>query len=171
MLRGEAGNDTYVVDSRADQVIEALGEGLDTVWASVDYRLTANVENLTLTGTAYNGTGNALGNVIRGTAGANALSGEAGNDTLIGGAGNDMLTGGSGADRFVFADGFGKDTIRDFGQGDTIDLAAYTLVGAPVLTDLGSDTLIDLGGGNTILLRGIDPGQLNFTGDAFGFVG
>ncbi|WP_132907356.1 S8 family serine peptidase [Sphingomonas sp. BK235] len=171
VLRGEAGNDTYVVDSRADQVIEALGEGLDTVWASVDYRLTANVENLTLTGTAYNGTGNALGNVIRGTAGANALSGEAGNDTLIGGAGNDMLTGGSGADRFVFADGFGKDTIRDFGQGDTIDLAAYTLVGAPVLTDLGSDTLIDLGGGNTILLRGIDPGQLNFTGDAFGFVG
>jgi len=171
VLRGEAGNDTYVVDSRGDQVIELSGDGIDTVLASVDYRLAANVEDLTLSGSAYSGTGNALNNVIRGSAGANALSGEAGNDTLIGGAGDDILTGGSGSDRFVFADGFGKDTIRDFGRGDTIDLAAYTLDGAPIVTDVGSDTLIDLGDGNTILLKGVQPGQLSFTGDAFGYLG
>nr|WP_246617091.1 S8 family serine peptidase [Sphingomonas yunnanensis] len=171
VMRGEEGNDTFVVDSLGDQVIELSGGGIDLVLASVDYRLAVNVENLTLSGSAYSGTGNALNNVIRGSAGANALSGEAGNDTLIGGAGDDVLTGGSGSDRFVFADGFGKDTIRDFGRGDTIDFAAYTLDGTPIITDVGSDTLIDLGHGNTILLKGIQPGQLSFTGDAFGYVG
>ena len=35
----------------------------------------------------------------------------------------------------------------------------------------GNDTLIDLGGGTTVLLTGIDPDQLIFTGNAFGFAG
>jgi Ca2+-binding RTX toxin-like protein len=50
----------------------------------------ANVENLTLTGTAaINGTGNELNNAIIGNGGANSLSGGDGNDSLAGGAGND----------------------------------------------------------------------------------
>jgi Ca2+-binding RTX toxin-like protein len=52
--------------------------------------LGANVEKLTLTGaTAINGTGNELGNVLRGNGADNILDGGAGADTLIGGAGND----------------------------------------------------------------------------------
>ena len=87
---GGAGNDTYVVDSTTDVITENAAEGTDLVQASVTYTLSAEVENLTLTGTGnINGTGNASNNVITGTVGNNSLSGGAGNDTLIGGAGND----------------------------------------------------------------------------------
>nr|WP_301102075.1 calcium-binding protein [Propionivibrio sp.] len=91
-LRGGLGNDTYVVDNTGDIVVEALGEGVDLVRASVSYTLAANVENLTLTGTAaINGTGNALDNVLTGNSAANTLSGGAGADTLRGGLGNDTF--------------------------------------------------------------------------------
>jgi Ca2+-binding RTX toxin-like protein len=109
-LRGGAGDDVYVVDG-GDVVFENLGEGADTVQASADYQLSANVENLTLTGGAVSGTGNALANVIIGNAGDNLLDGRGGNDRLEGGAGNDqllatlagnaVLVGGAGNDRLT----------------------------------------------------------------------
>ncbi|HCZ16815.1 MAG TPA: type I secretion protein, partial [Candidatus Accumulibacter sp.] len=80
-----AGNDTYVIDNTGDVVTENAGEGADLVRSSVSYTLTANVENLTLTGTsALNGTGNTLNNVLTGNSGNNVLSGGTGADTLIG---------------------------------------------------------------------------------------
>jgi len=58
-LTGGAGNDTYVVDSASDLVVENGFEGTDVVQSSVSYTLTANVEHLTLTGSAdINATGN-----------------------------------------------------------------------------------------------------------------
>jgi hypothetical protein len=58
-----------------DVVIEAAGGGIDLVLSSSNYSLGANVENLTLTGTAaINGTGNSLDNVLIGNAGANSLA-------------------------------------------------------------------------------------------------
>ncbi len=99
---GGAGNDTYVVDNTADAVTEALNEGTDLVQASVTTTLSANVENLTLTGTtAINGTGNALDNVLTGNTAANTLNGGAGNDTLNGGTGADTMLGGLGNDTYI----------------------------------------------------------------------
>ena len=43
-MTGGAGNDTYFVDNAGDAVIENASEGNDTVYASIDYRLAANVE-------------------------------------------------------------------------------------------------------------------------------
>ncbi|MFM6272466.1 MAG: M10 family metallopeptidase C-terminal domain-containing protein, partial [Dolichospermum sp.] len=100
----------------------------DTFTAAVTTTLPANVENLTLTGTAaINGTGNAGNNVITGNSGNNTLTGNAGNDLLNGGAGADTLTGGAGSDILVFQFGqspvSGADRITDFAIGtDKIDL-------------------------------------------------
>jgi serralysin len=96
ILVGSAGDDLIYVDSAADVVIEAAGEGnSDRVLASVSYALGAGVqvERLTTDNTAgvaaINLTGNEIGNVIYGNAGANVLDGGGGVDQLIGLGGND----------------------------------------------------------------------------------
>ncbi len=110
LLRGGAGDDTYVVDDWADAVVEASGEGTDSVQASASFTLDTNVENLTLTGGAnINATGNAGANVLTGNSGANVLNGREGADTLSGGDGNDVLIGGAGADSLT--GGNGTDTV------------------------------------------------------------
>ncbi|MBE9234421.1 calcium-binding protein [Cuspidothrix issatschenkoi LEGE 03284] len=104
-LIGGLGNDIYIVDSTTDTITENAGQGTDTIQSSVTYTIAtlANVENLTLTGTAaINGTGNTGNNVITGNSGNNTLDGGAGNDILTGGLGKDTLTGGLGVDRFDY---------------------------------------------------------------------
>ncbi len=59
------GADVYIVDSASDVVTEAANGGTDEVRSSVTLTLGANVENLTLTGTAnIAGTGSNLNNEI-----------------------------------------------------------------------------------------------------------
>ena len=87
------GDDIYVVNSSGDSVNESGGNGSDVVKSSVGYTLGANVEILTLSGTANSsGTGNGLANIINGNSGANRLDGRAGADTLKGGGGNDTYS-------------------------------------------------------------------------------
>ena len=58
-LQGGLGNDTYFVNVTTDAVIEAANAGIDQVNSAATFTLGANVENLTLIGTAaVNGTGN-----------------------------------------------------------------------------------------------------------------
>jgi serralysin len=91
-LIGGLGGDTYIVENAGDLAIEtsALLTEIDTVRSSVSYILGANLEKLTLTGTAaINGIGNTLRNTITGNGAANILNGGLGIDTLVGGLGND----------------------------------------------------------------------------------
>ncbi|UKP00491.1 calcium-binding protein [Nostoc sp. UHCC 0870] len=117
-MYGGTGNDTYYVDNVGDVVTEYAFQGTDTVRSSISYTLGANVENLTLTGTAYSGYGNTLNNVISGNSYNNYLSGGAGNDTLYGYGGNDILDGGTGADKMY--GGTGNDTYYVDNVGDVV---------------------------------------------------
>jgi trimeric autotransporter adhesin len=120
---GGAGNDAYFVDDGGDLVFENTGEGTDTVFSTVDYTLTANVETLVLQGNGdLSGTGNEL---------ANGIFGNSGNNTLDGGGGADVLTGDAGNDTFVFHMGQGDgDVVVDFAgngaaAGDSLQFVGY----------------------------------------------
>jgi Ca2+-binding RTX toxin-like protein len=129
-MSGAAGNDTYIVDNPGDVIIEKANEGTDTVQSSVNYTLTANVENLILTGTAgITGTGNDLNNTITGNNKNNVLNGGAGNDTLNGaGGGNDTLNGGVGNDTYII-DNVSATVVENANEGtDTVNANIdYTL--------------------------------------------
>ena len=139
-LRGGLGDDTYRIYAATDQVIELAGQGTDTVESTVSYTLGANVENLSLVGTAaISGIGNAAANVMIGNGAANVLTG---------GIGADVLTGGNGKDMFRdTVSGLNGDTITDFAVGDrivitdaTINSFAYQLSGNTLLYSGGSLT-------------------------------
>ena len=116
-LKGGLGNDTYYVQNTDDIVVENLNEGIDSVGSSVSYTLSANVENLTLTGSAaINGTGNDLANILNGNAANNTLSGGAGDDTINGGGGADTMIGGTGDDRYT-VDNPGDVITENAGEG------------------------------------------------------
>jgi Ca2+-binding RTX toxin-like protein len=103
-LSGGGDNDEYFVDTAKDQVIEGVGEGIDTVWTTVNYALGAGseVEALRAFGSStWKGiklTGNSLDNFITGELGHDTLSGADGADTLEGYYGDDVLSGGAGND-------------------------------------------------------------------------
>ncbi|MBC8091407.1 MAG: calcium-binding protein [Pseudonocardia sp.] len=117
-MAGGLGNDIYVVDAVQDVVSEAGGGGRDLVLASVNFSLGNGLDDLTLTGTAAAGTGNAGANLITGNAGTNTLIGGAANDTLSGLDGNDSLDGGTGIDRL--SGGLGNDLYRVDNAGDVV---------------------------------------------------
>jgi Ca2+-binding RTX toxin-like protein len=86
------------VDASDRPVVEAAAGGTDTVIATSDWLLEANVERLILGVGALNGTGNALDNTITGNDQDNLLTGLGGEDTLDGGLGSDRMLGGAGDD-------------------------------------------------------------------------
>ena len=172
--RGGAGLDTYDLSQTSADAIVNLSTSSATS-AQTGRDVVVQIENV------VGGSGN---DIITGTAAANSLVGGAGNDTILGGggadrleggAGDDFLDGGTGSDTFVFAPGFGHDTIRGFdanplGGQDLLDLRAFHLTVADVvIQDLGNDTLITVGA-DTITLLGVSGvGQNVITGADFLF--
>lgn len=91
-----------------------MNEGIDTVITTATFTLSANVENLTMTGSGtMNGTGNELNNILRGNWGLNTLTAGAGDDVLDGGAHRDYLYGGTGNDTYIVGLGYGSETVYE----------------------------------------------------------
>ena len=140
---GGTGNDTYIVDNAGDVVTEAVGEGTDTVFATVSYTLAAGSEVETLSVNVATGltlTGNELNNTIIGNAGNDTLIGGAGNDTLNGGAGADTMIGGAGNDTYI-VDNAGDVVTEAAGEGtDTVfATVSYTLAAGSEVETLRSN--------------------------------
>ncbi|HWA12671.1 MAG TPA: calcium-binding protein [Burkholderiales bacterium] len=172
---GGLGDDLYIVDAANDIVWEEADEGIDEVRSTAaTYTLTADVENLTLLGltsAGLNGSGNDLGNVIRGHGGVNVINGmggddhlygEGGNDTLNGGLGADVLDGGAGSDQMFggggddvyFVDSTGDVVGEDPAGGNDVVNASISYVLGANLEDL------KLGGGAAINGTGNDAGNV-----------
>jgi Ca2+-binding RTX toxin-like protein len=172
-MAGGVGNDTYSVDSSLDVVLEATAAGTDQVNSTVNYVLSANLENLTLLGAALSGTGNADANVITGNGGNNTLDGGAGSDTLTGGAGDDTYLVDGATDVVVEAAGAGIDTvISGFSYTLAANLENLILSGAAnnngtgnasnnVITGNGGNNSLDGGAGNDTLNGGAGNDTLN----------
>lgn len=138
-LEGGLGDDTYVIDSVRDIVVEQANEGHDTVLSHVnlDLGLLAHIEAGELLGArSLSIKGNAQGNVLRGNQGDNLLDGAGGADTLIGGAGNDTYLIDS-ADDVVFEDDAaaaddlstgGVDTVMTALDGHTLAVQVENLI-------------------------------------------
>src|SRR3954447_8710462 len=106
-LFGGTGNDAYFVDNTGDGVIESVGGGIDTVYATAHSRLADNVENMVLRGSADL--------QAYGTGGSNAMYGNAGNNLVDGGAGVDGMYGLAGNDVY-FVDNPGDAVIENPGD-------------------------------------------------------
>lgn len=173
-VHGGDGDDLYIVD-KAYRIIEQLGHGIDTVRTAYAYTLTANVEELELTGRfGVNATGNELDNRLTGNLGANAIAGLKGDDWLWGGKGDDRLSGGMGKDVFVFKANDGNDVIadfrieedrlslHDFGKIDTAGefLAAARRDGEDVVFDFGDLGSLRLVG---VSFRALDVAHFDMT--------
>ena len=158
-LIGGQGDDIYLVDNAGDVISEQANEGTDLVQSSVSYSLSADVENLTLTGTAgINATGNSLNNILRGNAGANVLDGGTGADTLIGGKGNDTYLVDDAGDVVTENLNEGTDTVQAF--------ITYTL-GANLenLALVGTSTIDGTGNALNNVLTGNNAANVLTSGD------
>lgn len=121
-LLGGDGDDTIIAGPGAD--VSVGGDGHDAIEGrSGKDLLLGNAGDDVLSG----GRGN---DILKGASGNDTLNGGIGKDRLIGNTGNDSFRGGGGADLFVFRDGDGEDTIRDFDteEGDRIDLSDVSVI-------------------------------------------
>lgn len=149
-MDGGLGDDLFIVNSASDRVIEAPGEGMDTVRAGASFTLPDAVEALELTGSGHiSGTGNAADNRILGNAGNNLLAGLGGADLLDGGVGLDTAS--------YLASALGVAVSLASGVGAGGDAAGDTLLGIENLTGSAlADTLEGDGGANLLDGRGGD---------------
>jgi len=134
-----------------------LGNTYYSKWPTIEDRTLMIAENAVI----ENAVGGSAADTIVGNAVANVLTG---------GGGNDALTSGSGDDRFVFASGFGSDTISDFtagdGSDDTLDFSAYgyttyAQIQANIsMADVSGNAVLTLGSA-TITLTGVSVASLD----------
>jgi Ca2+-binding RTX toxin-like protein len=154
VMIGGDGNDTYVVDAAGDVVSENASEGTDTVLSGVNYTLGANLENLTLTGTATTATGNTLANTLTGNSSDNTLDGGSGADVMIGGTGNDTYIVDNIGDTVSENSGSGTDLVQ---SSVSFTLSAnvenLTLTGSGSIDGFGNalaNTIVGNTGSNTL---------------------
>jgi Ca2+-binding RTX toxin-like protein len=168
-LGGGNGNDTITGGDGVDLLLGGAGDDSLDGGAGNDTMNSGGGNDLLNGGEGDDVLQGSTGNdVLDGGNGNDSLSSGAGNDRLTGGAGDDTMNGGGNFDVFVFAPGFGDDTIVGFdanpggGGQDLLDISALgitagTFAGAVTVTDLGADLLISIGADSITLANVANP--------------
>ena len=161
LLNGQGGNDRLIGGDGADRLFGHAGRDRIDGDAGSD-RLFGGGGNDILSG-------GDIGDLLRGQGGNDRLQGDDGMDRLFGDAGRDRLdggrapdelTGGAGADIFVFAAGYGTDTITDFAIGqDRVELNGNLMTG---LTAQGAAEMARTNPEGKLVLNFGDAGRLMF---------
>jgi Ca2+-binding RTX toxin-like protein len=173
LMSGGGGDDRFLVENAADFVLEAAGEGSDTVVATISYgiALGSSIEQLVTANDAGTAAlvlvGNELGQLIRGNAGNNIINGLGGADVMHGLAGNDYYVV-DGDDQVVEAAEGGFDTVAAVASfqlgagsrveqlvtGDAAGTAAINLIGngfaQSIVGNNGANVLNGLGGADSM---------------------
>lgn len=178
------GNDTYIGGLGADTLDLSATNAAATV-------TTVSAQSIRIGNDSLNSIENIIGsqggdsiimgggvNVIDGAGGADTINAGGGNDIITGGAGNDNLNGGAGNDTFIFASGFGADTITGFdalaGGGQDrlfldsslgVSLATFNTMVS--ISSVGANTLVTIGS-NSITLLGVNSANVDQTDFLFG---
>jgi Ca2+-binding RTX toxin-like protein len=153
-MRGGRDNDTYVIRSGLETIVELANEGTaDRVAATVSYTLAAGaeVEEMSTTNSAGTGainlSGNELVQEITGNAGNNRLDGKGGADTLKGLGGNDTLIVDNAGDIVIEAANGGTDRV---GASVSYVLAAGQHIEKMSTTSSGGTGAINLTGNELV---------------------
>ena len=102
---------------------------------------------------------------LAGASGNDAIYGSDGNDTLDGGEGKDTLEGGDDDDVYIFAKGYGKDTVCDYSGANTIRFKGLKLKDVKANGVSGTDAVIYVKGtSDSITIQNylLDDGFKNF---------
>ncbi|PRY25939.1 Calx-beta domain-containing protein [Aliiruegeria haliotis] len=159
---GKGGNDVLTGYGNADKL--SGGRGNDKLSGGVG-------KDLLRGGTGNDKLSGGLKNDrLFGDQGNDRLMGDGGHDKLTGGPGRDILRGGPGFDDFIFAGKFGKDRIVDFNArsgkedidlSDVRSIKSFRDLKEDHMTKVGKHVKIDAGNGNTIMVEGVNLGQLD----------
>ncbi|KIN72059.1 calcium-binding protein [Sulfitobacter guttiformis] len=151
-LKGQSGDDLIFGGDGNDNIIGGSGNDFIDGGNNND-RLSGGTGNDVIVAGSGNDQlfGGADDDFLSGDNGNDFMNGGSGNDTLEGGQGRDILIGGDGDDVFVFRGRTNTDEIRDFNEGDRIDLQALAGAGSITFADVldntvfaGGDAIIDL---------------------------
>jgi len=167
-LWGGAGDDTLDGGSGDDEVYGGIGNDVIKGGSGDDLIDGGEGDDLIDAGSGDD--------LVLGGAGNDIIDGGSGDDRIEGGAGDDVVTGGSGHDVFVFAEGFGKDTITDFkttgSSSDVLEFSVDLFADFDAAMDhaeqVGADTVFSIDGDTTLTLKGIQLSSL--AQDDFRFV-
>lgn len=174
-VRGHAGNDT-IYGGFGDDSLHG-GDGIDLIYGGEgnEFSLAGNGNDQVW--------GDGGDDTLNGQDGDDTIDGGSGDDMINGGLGNDSLFGGSGSDRFVFAEGYGDDTISDFDatdQFEVIDLRSVSSISSfddlisNHASEVSGDVVIDIGDGETLTVEDTVLADLTdqnvLTFDALGYI-
>jgi len=119
-LIGGSGNDVFILNNASDVVVDTAGTATIVYQSSVNFTLPANINTLTLLGSA------AL--VATGNSGNDSLTANLGDDTLVAGSGNDTLVSGPGPAIDSLVGGIGNDVFVVNNAADAVMVASTTAV-------------------------------------------